>query len=143
MAYFFITETKIDNTFPTSQFIIKGYTKPFRIDRNDKGGGIILFIREDIPCKELKSTDMNNIEGLFVELNLRNKKWLLFGGYNPHKTLASVFFEKIIKNLDQFISQYDNIILLGDFNIEPQDKTLIGFCDSCNVKNLVKEPTCF
>ena len=32
---------------------------------------------------------------------------------------------------------------MGDFNIEPQDKTLIDFCDSCKVKNLVKEPTCF
>ena len=57
--------------------------------------------------------------------------------------MASIFFEKIIKNLDQFISQYYNIILLGDYNIEPQDKTLIDFCDSCNVKNLVREPSCF
>ena len=45
---FLITETKLDDTFPTSQFTIKGYSKPFRLDRNDKGGGIMLFIREDI-----------------------------------------------------------------------------------------------
>ena len=102
----------------------------------------MLFIRDDIPSKELKSTDMNNTEGLLVELNFRNRKWSLFGGYNPHKTLASTFYENIMKNLDIFIPQYNNIILLGDFNIEPQDKILIDFCDSYNLKNLVKEPTC-
>ena len=32
---------------------------------------------------------------------------------------------------------------MGDFNIEPQDKILIDFCDSYNLKYLVKEPTCF
>ena len=51
----FISETKIDDTFPTSQFTIEGYLKPIRLDRNEYGGGIMLFIREDIPCKEIKS----------------------------------------------------------------------------------------
>ena len=32
-----IAETKIDNTFPTRQFVIEGYMKPFRYDRNQNG----------------------------------------------------------------------------------------------------------
>ena len=41
-----VSETKIDDTFPESQFLIKGFSKPFRLDRTAKGGVILLCIRE-------------------------------------------------------------------------------------------------
>ena len=43
------------------------------------------------------------------------------------------------KGLDTYISQYDNIMPLGDLNVESLDPVLNNFC---NV-SLVKEPTCF
>ena len=55
---FMISETKIDNTFPISQFTMTGYTIPFRLDRASHGGGIILFVREDISCKITKTAMM-------------------------------------------------------------------------------------
>ena len=38
---FMISETKIDNTFPISQFTMTGYSIPFRLDRTSHGGGIL------------------------------------------------------------------------------------------------------
>ena len=32
-----VTGTKLDSTFPTSQFVIDGYSKPCRFDRNRNG----------------------------------------------------------------------------------------------------------
>ena len=55
-----VSETKIDDTFPESQFLIEGFSKPFRLDRTAKGGGISLYIREDIPCKYIKKITLNN-----------------------------------------------------------------------------------
>ena len=81
-----VSETKIDDTFLKSQFLIEGFSKPFRLDRIAKGGGILLYIREDIPCRNIKQITLNNLfEGFFVELNLRSKKWQLGCSYNPHK----------------------------------------------------------
>ena len=57
-----ISETKLDESFPHSQFKISGFSKPFRLDRNCNGGGIMLFIREDIPAK-LIFTKVSPIEG--------------------------------------------------------------------------------
>ena len=48
------TETKLDNTFPTSQFLVDGFYEPIRLDRNRNGGGIMIFVREDIPSKLLQ-----------------------------------------------------------------------------------------
>ena len=50
-----ISETKTDDTFPDSQFLIKGFSVPYRLDRTAKGGGILLYIREHILSKRKKS----------------------------------------------------------------------------------------
>ena len=42
----FISETKLDDTFPSSQFQIDGYLKSYRKDRNDKVGDLLLYIRD-------------------------------------------------------------------------------------------------
>ena len=44
-----LTETKIDNSFPSAQFRIEGFSMPFRLDRNRFGGGVLIYVREDIP----------------------------------------------------------------------------------------------
>ena len=37
-----ISETKVDNEFPVSQFCVAGYSVPFKLDRTGKGGGMTL-----------------------------------------------------------------------------------------------------
>ena len=67
-----ISETKLDKSFPPGQFLLDGYSVPFRSGRDRNGGGILLFIREDIPSKLFPMN--NNIEGFFVETHLLNRK---------------------------------------------------------------------
>ena len=79
-----VSETKLDEMFPTSQFLMQGDSIPFRKDRTSKGGGILLYVRKDISCKIIKTEADAYYEGLFIEINFR-KKWLLSWSYNPHK----------------------------------------------------------
>ena len=67
-----ITETKLDSSFPITQFLIEGFSPSYRLDRNSYGGGLLLYIREDIPSKAINGLGFN-IEAFFVELNLRKK----------------------------------------------------------------------
>ena len=70
-----VSEAKLDDTYPVGPFYIDGYVTPYRFDRTSHGGGILLYIREDIPSKILKFEPVqNNFEGFFVEINLRKKK---------------------------------------------------------------------
>ena len=69
-----ITETKLDSPFPTSQFFIERYSEPYRFDRNRNGGSVLTYVREDLPSKPLTDHKLqHDIEGIFVELNLRKK----------------------------------------------------------------------
>ena len=50
------------------------------------GGGILVYIRKDIPSKLLNiSYIASDIEWLGIEVNLRKVKWLVICSYNPHK----------------------------------------------------------
>ena len=48
-----ISETKIFNTFSVIQFCLPGYLKPFRLGCTGNGGGIMLYVKEHIPCRML------------------------------------------------------------------------------------------
>ena len=66
---FMVSKTKLDGSFPEGQFLIEGFHSPFRFDRNRNGGGILLYVREDIPAK-LLSHDFPSAESFFIEINL-------------------------------------------------------------------------
>ena len=139
-----ISETKLDDSFPSNQFVLEGFSSPFRLDKNCRSGGIVIYIREDIPCKELKKHDLpKDVEGIYIELVLRNNKWILFGGYNPKKENATYFFNHVGKGLDKFLGKYDNMLLLGDFNADKYNVALNDFCETYNLSNLITEPTCY
>ena len=139
-----ISETKLDSSFPNAQFYMKSYSKPYRLDRNRKEGGIILYVREDIFSKLINSSCTNHDKEYFlVELNLRKQKWLIICNYNPHKTRIKGYLECISKEIDSHSSKYDNFLLLGDFNSEPTEEAMKSFCQICNFKNLLDKPACY
>ena len=53
-----------------------GFGTPYSLDRNSNGRGLMLFVREDI-SSNLVEGEGKTIEGFYLELNLRNDKWLL------------------------------------------------------------------
>ena len=67
-----ISETKLDESFSPGQFLLDRYSARFRFARNGNNGGILLYIREDIPSKLLSMN--KDIEGFFVEINYVRRK---------------------------------------------------------------------
>ena len=40
--------------------------------------------------------------------------------------------------LDKYLCNYDNIVLIGDFNSEIDEKAISEFCDLYNLQSLIK-----
>ena len=138
-----LTETKLDETFLTSQFLMDGFSKPYRFDRNKHGGGVMIYIRDTIPSKILeKHSCPNNIECLFIELNFRKCKWLLCGMYHPPSQNDEYYFNYLGKVLDTY-SDYEKVLLVGHFNTEITEHYIESFFYEHELINLVKEKTCF
>ena len=139
-----ICEFKIDDSFPTEQFIIEGYYTIYRLDRNDRGGGIMLIVKNNLLTTRLdKYCFPDEIEIFCIELNLRKKKWLMFCYYNPHKHLLKYHLFHIESAINFYSKTYENLIILDDFNAEISDSSMESFYTINNFKCIIKEPTCY
>ena len=137
-----ITETKTDCTFPLNQFTIQGQSKPDSYDRNVNGGGIFIYVREDIASRELKIHNTpEDIENIFTKINLIKNKWLFCGCSHPPSQSDQYFFQNIGKTLDKYSKHYYKFALVGDFNAEESESCLSQFLYEYNTKNIVKENT--
>ena len=76
----------------------------------------MLSVREHIPAN-LKSIE-NSIEGFYVKVTLNKKKSLLGYSYNSSYSNLKFHLSKLSENLDLYISKYDHLLLLGNFNAE-------------------------
>ena len=131
-------ETKIDETFPRGFFDIPRYMRPYRKDCNIHGGGILVYVR-DIPSRKLAEIDFeNDIEGLFIEINLQKSKLLLFATYKPPSLSKVTYFDKIGKPLDFYRKKYENVVLMGDSNTTDAEESLHDFLEENALHNLVK-----
>ena len=61
-----INETKLDDS-----------CQCLRKDRNIFGGGLCLYINEDIPSKRIHTKLLEGLESICNEMNLRKRKWLV------------------------------------------------------------------
>ena len=70
----------------------------------------------------------SNIEGFFVEINLHNKKrWLLSCSYNPKISQISSHLSELSKNTDIYLTKYDQLLSIGDFNAGIEDASMKNF----------------
>ena len=81
-----VSEIKIDDSSLLGNFLIGGFSKSYKLDRDSLGGGILLYVREDI-SSNLLEVETRSIEGLYVEINLHSFKCLINCSYSPHKNM--------------------------------------------------------
>lgn len=144
---FCISETKLDQSYPTEQFIIPGYSSPYRLDGPKiikASGGMLVYIKEDIPSKRLKTHTLPiDIQVVPIELNFKKAKWLLIPIYRPPSKSKVEFISHLSHLIDNYVSNYDNILLLGDFNMEADENEMMSIINDHNLYSMIKQPTCF
>ena len=117
----FISEIKLDSSFPNAQFRVLGF-KHYRADRNNHGGGIAAYIRNDLPYRRRSDIDsmvVSPIEAIAFEVLIRQEIWFYFCLYNPHYKHKQACCNTIDALVDACrASRPPNIFLIGDFNID-------------------------
>ena len=90
-----LSETRLDDSFPTALFSLNGFSKPYRLDRGSNGGSILLYVRDDIPSRLL--TDYKIKEMTHPTLPLWFFEKCIF--YREGGTLVFCDFDIILKHL--------------------------------------------
>ena len=77
----FISEKKIDSTYPDNQFTIPGYTL-YRNGRKKGGGGILIYVLTLLPCKRLRiNRTFKTLEPLAVYIRVGTTDMIIIGIY--------------------------------------------------------------
>jgi len=139
-----ITETWCDSSVPNHAIHLPGYQK-FRRDRvGKKGGGVLVAIRENLPCKLLDNLLVDDIESIWVLVSPpkmpREVKHILLGAiYHPplgnHRRLS----EHICYCVDAVKAKFCNVavIVAGDLNQFNENY----ICRTLSMKQIVSEAT--
>ena len=138
-----ISVSKLDNTFPINQLSIRCY-KVFGQDRNRFGGGLILYVNKNIPCKLLTGhPTFSDLELMTFELDQSKCKWLLSGIYKPPSQNDTEFLNRISLFIYYYLGTYENILAISDFNLPVDKSHLEAFMQAYDFSSLVKKPTCY
>ena len=131
---FLISESKLDSTFPMNQFHIFVF-KVFRRDRNRFGGGLILYINENISCRPLNDhPTFPNLE--LIKIHQNKRRWIFIGIYKPPSQSDNELTNRLSLIIAYYSPKYENLILIGDFNLSTGNQHLDALIQAYNLNNL-------
>ena len=147
----FLTETKIDSSYPSAQFQLEGYHN-YRKDRAKGGGGVMAYVSSKIISRQMKLPKQYKlIEVLPIKTMINNNDVLFVGIYRPPKATGSNYYLKLEAELNSLCMwatmECATVILTGDLNLDrlrpesTEGKLLINLEEVYGLECLVTEPT--
>ena len=74
-----LSETWLSPAIKDDDIKLANFQDPFRKDRHiNNYGGVIVYVRENIPCKRRRDLELQGLESIWLELKLKSKV-VLFG----------------------------------------------------------------
>ena len=150
---FTLSETWLTDDVADSEVSIEGYTF-HRRDRGskEKGGGLGIYVRNDLSVSRRFDLEQSNIESLWVEVNFPHSRGFLVGTfYQPPESSRyynDAFMDHFEDSAEKAISNNKEVILLGDFNcnltkssLNGNGKRLTSTLRSLGFCQLIKEAT--
>ena len=141
------SESKLDESFPTAQFKVTNFSL-HRRDRDRHGGGLLLYIRSDIPHRrryDMEPEISHGIEIMIIETRLyKAEKCFLVSVYKPSK-IKDRLFEIVFTDICQSLqNKSPHWFILGDMNFDMNiTNSLRDVSMVFDLTNLANGPTCF
>ena len=136
-----ISETQLDATFTQAQFDVPGF-KSFRKDRSAHGGGILVYVRADLPTQQRPDRELTHVESIVIETMICDRKWVFVCAYRPPSVTNATFTNDFTTNIDKLLVHFDNFIVIGDLNYDMcspnKYEPLTNLCDLFDLSCLVK-----
>lgn len=120
-----VSETWLKESTPDSLINLRGY-KIFRADRKTLGGGVAIFVKNNIKCNfKCKSTnnhqasnmtegiERDKIEYIFIEIVSNGNKLLVGCVYRPNRYISTDLF---LDKIEDLTDDYSDVVIAGDFN---------------------------
>ena len=141
----YVSESKLNDSHSDSLFQIPNYHMYRKDNKHDNGGGLICFIRSDIPSYEEK-IDSHPCENLTIVAHIESVKWIFIGVYRKPSIPENSITTYIDLVIDKCQNITENIVAIGDMNcnmLKSGINAVQTLCSDHNLHNIVSQPTCY
>lgn len=144
-----VSESWLNSDIPSQLVSIPGFTLHRNDRKNRIGGGVCMYIRENLSTKSVYSSSLSDVEFLGIEVKSGSDKCLLVTVYCPPHKFKEEYLKELEDTLTRLSPNYSNILIGGDFNVNYLEKNSTThlfqyFCDRMNLSVVNKRwPTCF
>ena len=143
---FCLNETRLANSVADLEVSIPNYSL-FRKDRSRVGGGVAIYVKSNIDCTVISELINSDIEALWLQIKCPyTKPFQICAVYRPPSSSIQ-YSQNFLLSVEKAISKGLEIIMLGDINIDSQNKTYTvtnlsyNLCTKFNFAQLVNQPT--
>ena len=112
---FTLSETHLDDTVSDAELKIDNY-KLERVDRNRRGGGVCVYIIDNLTYIRRLDLESHELEALWIEIKLPNTKPILTGTFYRPPRSDAVYQGQIEESISRVTELNQEVIVLGDFN---------------------------
>ena len=139
-----LTETWLDQRTSNNTISLNDYNL-YRRDRfGDNHGGVCVYVKQNIYSRRRSDIERLNIECVWIEVSVHNKKILLGTFYRPPNSP-----QEVLSSIEDSISlafdtNIQHILITGDFNLDilkqPFNKKVLDLCQHFSLDQLINEP---
>ena len=136
------TETHLNQDIMTDSILLDNFSLPYRKDRNNRGGGILIYINNKVLSERIPDLEIFWDECIWVKIHQKRQSFLLGVFYSP-KTSDRNFFDKLNDNIELAQQLLTNIIIVGDFNedyLNDRNHLLKDVMLLNSLTNIISEP---
>ena len=110
------SETHLDVNISTEEsLLIQNYDSPYRKDRSNYGGGLLVYINSNLVHERVYKLEQFWDECIWFKIKQKSSIYLIVLFYSP-RTSDRNFFERLNQNLEKATELTKNVIVLGDLN---------------------------
>ena len=138
-----VTETWLSADIDDNEIVIDGYYMCRKDRVFMEHGGIAIFIKEGIDYNDdVNLNDDNNVEALFIEINLPCTKPILLGTVYRQPSSNAECLTNIDLTMQNAAANYNEIIVVGDYNLDlfktNFSKKINNLAKNSNLTQLIK-----
>ncbi len=142
------SETKLGPSFYTPQFMVPGYKRPIRVDKSTQSEGLLLYFKDSLNVIEREYLKFKSFQSIICDVQIsKNRTWCIILVYRPPKSSKDGFYIELQNVLDRVYTKYENVLLMGDININTKDlaqsQDYSNLLSAFGMEHLYTEPTCF
>ena len=102
-----------------------------------------MYVNRYIAARCVEYNSVSNIESICLEINIKKRQWLVIGVYKHSSYSEVAFIKSLFSCLTNATKEFENIVLLGDFSITPENTKMEQLLNTFSLESLITSPTCF